>query len=40
MVGVTIKFRGSNASGKGEQMSKEAVEQIDKIIKFLEESTN
>ncbi|WP_327785816.1 fibronectin-binding protein RevA [Borreliella valaisiana] len=40
LVGVTIKFRGSNASGKGEQMSKEAVEQIDKIIKFLEESTN
>lgn len=40
LVGVTIKFSGSNTAGKGAEMSKEAVEQIDKIIKFLEEGTN
>ncbi|WP_215540975.1 fibronectin-binding protein RevA [Borreliella bavariensis] len=40
LVGVTIKFSGSNTTGKGAEMSKEAVEQIDKIIKFLEEGTN
>ncbi|ARS31967.1 hypothetical protein B1U22_04985 (plasmid) [Borreliella burgdorferi] len=40
LVGVTIKFSGSNTTGKGAEMSKEAVEQIEKIIKFLEEGTN
>ncbi|WP_215537702.1 fibronectin-binding protein RevA [Borreliella bavariensis] len=40
LVGVTIKFSGNNTTGKGVAMSKEAVEQIDKIIKFLEEGTN
>ncbi|AZA27249.1 MULTISPECIES: fibronectin-binding protein RevA [Borreliella] len=40
LVGATIKFSGSNTTGKGAEMSKEAVEQIDKIIKFLEEGTN
>ncbi len=40
LVGVTIKFSGSNTTGKGTGMSKEAVEQIEKIIKFLEEGTN
>ncbi|EEH31263.1 fibronectin-binding protein RevA [Borreliella burgdorferi] len=40
LVGVTIKFSGSNTAGKGAEMSKEAVEQIEKIIKFLEEGTN
>ncbi|WP_418909416.1 fibronectin-binding protein RevA (plasmid) [Borreliella sinica] len=40
LVGVTIKFSGSHATGKGQEMSKDAVEQIDKIIKFLEEGTN
>ncbi|WP_421115262.1 fibronectin-binding protein RevA [Borreliella valaisiana] len=40
LVGVTIKFLGNIASGKGQEMSKDAVEQIDKIIKFLEEGTN
>lgn len=40
LVGVTVKFSGSNTTGKGAGMSKEAVEQIDKIIKFLEEGTN
>ncbi|WP_418905605.1 fibronectin-binding protein RevA [Borreliella japonica] len=40
LVGVTIKFSGSNTSGNGKKMSEEAVEQIDKIIKFLEEGTN
>ncbi len=40
LVGVTIKFSGSNIAGKGAEMSKEAVEQIEKIIKFLEEGTN
>ncbi|WP_420025422.1 fibronectin-binding protein RevA [Borreliella valaisiana] len=38
LVGVTVKFLGS--SGNGEKMSKDAIEQIDKIIKFLEEGTN
>ncbi|MBB6043775.1 fibronectin-binding protein RevA [Borreliella yangtzensis] len=40
LVGVTIAFKGSYATGKGKEMSKEAVEQIDKIIKFLEGDTN
>ncbi|ACN93638.1 Borrelia REV protein (plasmid) [Borreliella finlandensis] len=40
LVGVTIKFSESNTTGKGQEMSKEAVEQIDEIIKFLEEGTN
>ncbi|WP_419250497.1 fibronectin-binding protein RevA [Borreliella afzelii] len=40
LVGVTVKFSGSNTSGKGAEMSKEAVGQIDKIIEFLEEGTN
>ncbi|APJ09447.1 fibronectin-binding protein RevA [Borreliella afzelii] len=40
LVGVTVKFSGSNTSGNGEKMSKEAIEQIDKIIEFLEEGTN
>ncbi|WP_418885198.1 fibronectin-binding protein RevA [Borreliella carolinensis] len=40
LVGVTVKFHGTNAAGKGAEMSKEAVEQIEKIIKFLEEGTN
>ncbi len=40
LVGVTIKFSGSNTTGEGAGMSKEAVEQIEKIIKFLEEGTN
>ncbi len=40
LVGVTIKFSGSNTTGKGAEMSEEAVEQIEKIIKFLEEGTN
>ncbi|APJ09405.1 fibronectin-binding protein RevA [Borreliella afzelii] len=40
LVGVTIKFSGNNTTSKGAEMSKEAVEQIDKIIKFLEEGTN
>ncbi|WP_272876515.1 hypothetical protein [Borreliella burgdorferi] len=31
---------GSNTSGNGDKMSKNAVEQIDKVIKFLEEGTN
>ncbi|WP_269843230.1 hypothetical protein [Borreliella burgdorferi] len=35
-----MKFSGSNTAGKGQEMSKEAVEQIEKIIKFLEEGTN
>ncbi len=30
LVGVTIKFSGSNTAGKGAEMSKEAVEQIEK----------
>ncbi|EEF84029.1 fibronectin-binding protein RevA (plasmid) [Borreliella spielmanii] len=40
LVGVTVKFSGSNTSGKGAEMSKEAVGQIDKIIEFLEEGTH
>ncbi|WP_418909506.1 fibronectin-binding protein RevA (plasmid) [Borreliella sinica] len=40
LVGVTIKYSGSNTAGNGTTMSKDAVEQIDKIIKFLEEGTN
>ncbi|AJY73170.1 fibronectin-binding protein RevA [Borreliella afzelii] len=40
LVGVTVKFSGNNTSGNGEKMSKEAIEQIDKIIEFLEEGTN
>ncbi|MBB5141928.1 fibronectin-binding protein RevA [Borreliella afzelii] len=40
LVGVTVKFSGSNTSGKGSEMSKEAVGQIDKIIEFLEEGTH
>ncbi|MBB6043743.1 fibronectin-binding protein RevA (plasmid) [Borreliella yangtzensis] len=40
LVGVTVKFLGNNTSGKGQEMSKDAVEQIDKIIKFLEGDTN
>ncbi|SCW39556.1 REV protein [Borreliella japonica] len=40
LVGATIKFSGSNSAGKGTEMSKEAVEQINKIIKCLEEGTN
>ncbi|MBB6032065.1 DNA-binding protein H-NS [Borreliella spielmanii] len=40
LVGVTVKFSGSKTTGNGQKMSKEAVEQIDKIIKFLEEGTN
>ncbi|SCW40201.1 REV protein [Borreliella japonica] len=40
LVGVTIKFSGSNTSGNGKKMSEDAVSQIEKIIKFLEEGTN
>ncbi|ACN92701.1 fibronectin-binding protein RevA [Borreliella burgdorferi] len=40
LVGVTIKYSGNHGTGKGVEMSKEAVEQIEKIIKFLEEGTN
>ncbi|WP_418456813.1 fibronectin-binding protein RevA [Borreliella kurtenbachii] len=40
LVGATIKFSGSNTAGNGKKMSEEAVKQIDKIIKFLEEGTN
>ncbi|WP_215536816.1 fibronectin-binding protein RevA [Borreliella bavariensis] len=40
LVGVTVRFSGSYTAGNGQKMSKEAVEQIDKIIKFLEEGTN
>ncbi|WP_418906394.1 fibronectin-binding protein RevA (plasmid) [Borreliella tanukii] len=40
LVGVTIKFSGNNTTGKGAEMSKEAVGQIDKIIEFLEEGTH
>ncbi|MCD2401767.1 fibronectin-binding protein RevA [Borreliella bissettiae] len=38
LVGVTVPFKGN--AGKGAEMSKEAVGQIDKVIKFLEEGTN
>ncbi len=40
LVGVTVPLLGSNTSGNGDKMSKNAVEQIDKVIKFLEEGTN
>ncbi|WP_418909528.1 fibronectin-binding protein RevA (plasmid) [Borreliella sinica] len=40
LVGVTIKYNGNTTAGNGTTMSNEAVEQIDKIIKFLEEGTN
>ncbi|WP_425337222.1 fibronectin-binding protein RevA [Borreliella tanukii] len=40
LVGVTIKFSGGYTSGNGKKMSEEAVSQIEKIIKFLEEGTN
>ncbi|OJH14490.1 blasticidin-S acetyltransferase (plasmid) [Borreliella bissettiae] len=40
LVGVTVPLLGSNTTGNGDKMSKNAVEQIDKVIKFLEEDTN
>ncbi len=40
LVGVTVKILGSSSGGNGTKMSTEAVEQIEKIIKFLEEGTN
>ncbi|MCD2375756.1 fibronectin-binding protein RevA [Borreliella burgdorferi] len=40
LVGVTVPLLGSNATGNGEKMSTNAVGQIDKVIKFLEEDTN
>nr|WP_277813284.1 fibronectin-binding protein RevA [Borreliella burgdorferi] len=40
LVGVTVKILGSSSRGNGTKMSTEAVEQIEKIIKFLEEGTN
>ncbi|WP_421136349.1 fibronectin-binding protein RevA (plasmid) [Borreliella yangtzensis] len=40
LVGVTIAFKGSYTTGKGKEMSNDAVSQIDKIINFLEEGTN
>ncbi|WP_418885346.1 fibronectin-binding protein RevA [Borreliella carolinensis] len=40
LVGVTVPFSGNNTSGKGQEMAKNAVGQIEKIIKFLEEGTN
>ncbi|WP_420025222.1 fibronectin-binding protein RevA (plasmid) [Borreliella yangtzensis] len=40
VVGVTVKFLGNTAAGNGKKMSDDAVGQIDKIIKFLEEGTN
>ncbi|MBB6043700.1 fibronectin-binding protein RevA (plasmid) [Borreliella yangtzensis] len=39
LVGVNIKYNGVNGQG-GDQMSSDAIGQIDKIIKFLEEGTN
>ncbi|MCD2372077.1 fibronectin-binding protein RevA [Borreliella burgdorferi] len=40
LVGVTVPLLGSNTTGNGEKMSTNAVGQIDKVIKFLEEDTN
>ncbi|WP_425337308.1 fibronectin-binding protein RevA [Borreliella tanukii] len=40
LVGVTIKFSGGYTSGNGKKMSEDAVSQIERIIKFLEEGTN
>ncbi|APS99211.1 blasticidin-S acetyltransferase (plasmid) [Borreliella mayonii] len=40
LVGVTVPFSGNNTSGKGQEMATNAVGQIEKIIKFLEEGTN
>ncbi|WP_418906017.1 fibronectin-binding protein RevA [Borreliella carolinensis] len=38
LVGVTVPFKGN--SGKGAEMSTDALGQIEKIIKFLEEGVN